>query len=120
MKKFLSMVLAGIVAVGLAGCGSNTKKDGKKVVEINVAVSPDYAPYESKDKDGNIIGFDADMVKLFPSYLNTDTTTYKFKWNSMSFDNIVTQVQAGQVDLGISGFTYDEKRQVEWSKPCCC
>lgn len=117
MKKFLSMVLAGIVAVGLAGCGSNTKKDGKKVVEINVAVSPDYAPYESKDKDGNIIGFDADMVKLFPSYLNTDTTTYKFKWNSMSFDNIVTQVQAGQVDLGISGFTYDEKRQVEWSKP---
>ena len=81
MKKFLSMVLAGIVAVGLAGCGSNTKKGGKKVVEINVAVSPDYAPYESKDKDGNIIGFDADMVKLFPSYLNTDTTTYKFKWS---------------------------------------
>ncbi len=35
----------------------------------------------------------------------------------MDFDNIVTQLQGDQVDLGISGFTYSEDRKVEWSEP---
>lgn len=118
MKKLLKVTLSAAMIATLTACGSSSSSsNGKKVVTINIATSPDYAPYESLDKKGNIIGFDADMVKLFPSYLNTSTTTYKFKWNQMSFDNIVSQVQAGQVDVGISGFTYDKKRKVEWSNP---
>ena len=35
----------------------------------------------------------------------------------MDFDNIVTQLQGDQIDLGISGFTYAEDRKVEWSEP---
>lgn len=35
----------------------------------------------------------------------------------MDFDNIVTQLQGDQIDLGISGFTYAENRKVEWSEP---
>ena len=35
----------------------------------------------------------------------------------MSFDNIITQIQGDQIDIGISGFTYDEEREVEWSDP---
>ena len=35
----------------------------------------------------------------------------------MDFDNIVTQIQGDQIDLGISGFTYSEDRVVEWSDP---
>ncbi len=27
---------------------------------------------------------------------------------SNEFENIVSQVQSGQVDIGVSGFTYDE------------
>ena len=37
--------------------------------------------------------------------------------DEMDFDNIVTQIQGDQIDLGISGFTYDEDRKVEWSEP---
>lgn len=33
------------------------------------------------------------------------------------FDNIITQLQGDQIDVGISGFTYDSKRKVEWSDP---
>lgn len=121
MKKVLKFVLAASMAGTLVGCGSSSTSSSSststKTQTINLAVSPDYAPYESLNKKGEIIGFDADMIKLFPKYLNTKTTTYKFKWNKMSFDNIVTQVQAGQVDLGVSGFTYSKKRKVAWSKP---
>lgn len=119
MKKLLKGLLVLALALSTTACGNggNNETSDKNVVEINVAVSPDYAPYESLDKEGNIIGFDPDMVALFPSYLNTDDTEYKFIWQQMSFENIVSQVQGGQVDLGISGFTYDEKREVEWSNP---
>lgn len=123
MKKLLKFALAASMAGTLVGCGSSSSSTSSsdstaaKVQTINIAVSPDYAPYESLNKKGQIVGFDADMVKLFPKYLNNSKTTYKFKWNKMSFDNIVTQVQAGQVDLGVSGFTYDKKRKVEWSDP---
>jgi len=120
MKKLLKGLLVAAMALTVTACGGQEKETttDKKVVEINVAVSPDYAPYESLDKDGKtIIGFDADMVALFPNYLNDDNTEYKFTWHSMNFENIVTQVQNGQVDLGISGFTYDEKREVSWSNP---
>lgn len=119
MKKLLKLGLAGAMVLGLAACSSSTSEETEvETVTISVAVSPDYAPYESLDTDGEtIIGFDADMVALFPSYLNTDDTEYEFEWVQMNFDNIVTQIQAGQVDIGVSGFTYDEDRKVSWSDP---
>ena len=120
MRKLLATSLAlSLTMVSLVGCGSSSSStsSSKKTVTINVATSPDYAPYESLNKKNEVVGFDADMVKLFPKYLNTSTTTYKFKWNQMSFDNIVSQIQAGQADVGISGFTYDKKRKVDWSTP---
>lgn len=123
MKKLLKGLLVAAMALTVTACGGGNdastadNASGKEVVEINIAVSPDYAPYESLDTEGNIVGFDPDMVALFPSYLNDDNTEYKFTWHQMSFENIVTQVQNGQVDLGVSGFTYDESRKVEWSKP---
>ena len=94
MKKIIMSALALTMGMTLAGCGSSSTSStsGKKTVTINVATSPDYAPYESLNKKNEVVGFDADMVKLFPKYLNTSTTTYKFKWNQMSFDNIVSQI----------------------------
>lgn len=119
MKKLLKGLMVAALALTLCACSSSddTETD-TEVVTITVAVSPDYAPYESLDTDGEtIVGFDADMVALFPSYINTDETTYEFEWYNMSFDNIVTQIQAGQADVGISGFTYSEDRKVAWSDP---
>lgn len=121
MKKLLKGLLVFAMALTVTACGSQEPADeaqsDKKVVEIKVAVSPDYPPYESLDTSGNIVGFDADMVALFPSYLNDDTTEYKFVWQQMDFTQIVTQIQGGQADLGIAGFTYSSDRVVAWSDP---
>ena len=118
MKKILTLFMVALMAITLTACSSNSEADSdKKTVTYTIGVSPDYPPYESLDTDNNVIGFDADMVALFPSYLETDDTVYEFEWVKMDFDNIVTQIQAGQIDLGISGFTYAEDRKVEWSDP---
>lgn len=122
MKKLVKGLLVAAMALTVSACGgdkgtaSGDKTEG--TVTLSVGVSPDYAPYESLDKDGNIVGFDADMVKLFEGYLTeSEGKTYKLEFKQMDFDNVVTQIQGGQLDLGISGFTYKEDRKVEWSDP---
>ena len=58
------------------------------------------------------------MCALFEQYLTEqEGTPYKIELKKMDFDNIVTQLQGDQIDLGISGFTYAEDRKVEWSEP---
>jgi ABC-type amino acid transport/signal transduction systems, periplasmic component/domain len=117
MKKLLKGLLVAVMALTVTACGSS-KEDTKETKTLTVGISPDYAPYESLDKNGNIIGFDIDMVKLFEGYLKEEEgVDYKLEFKQMDFDNIVTQIQGDQIDLGISGFTYDEKREVEWSNP---
>lgn len=123
MNKLGKLLLVGTMALGLAGCGGNDKPvtdngDKKEPVTITIGISPDYAPYESKTKDGKIVGFDIDMVDLFEKYLTEEEgVEYNLEFKEMDFDNIVVQIQGSQVDLGVSGFTYDEKRKVEWSEP---
>lgn len=122
MKKLLKVMLVMMMAVMVTACGSgdskDTANDEKETVTLTVGVSPDYAPYESLDTNGNIVGFDADMVKLFEGYLSeSEGKTYKLEFKAMDFDNIVTQIQGSQIDLGVSGFTYSKDRIVEWSNP---
>lgn len=120
MKKLFKGLLVAAMALTMTACGgSQTKEDNQEETKtITIGVSPDYAPYESLTKSNEIVGFDVDMVNLFEKYLTEDEgVTYKLEFKQIDFDNIITQIQGDQVDLGISGFTYDEKRVVEWSDP---
>ena len=106
--------MAALTALTMAGCSS----ESEDVKTITVGISPDYAPYESENKKGDIVGFDPDMMKCFEEYLSEEEgVTYKLEMKKMDFDNIITQLQGDQIDVGISGFTYDSKRKVEWSDP---
>lgn len=116
MNKFLKATAAALLSVStLAGCSSNngstdTAKD-EKPTEILIGISPDYPPYESKSSDGKVEGFDVDMTEWLFNYLNENGHNYTYDFQELSFDTIITSLQAGQIDLGISGFTYDEERE---------
>ena len=113
-KKIIKLGMAALTALTMAGCSS----ESEDVKTITVGISPDYAPYESENKKGDIVGFDPDMMKCFEEYLSEEEgVTYKLEMKKMDFDNIITQLQGDQIDVGISGFTYDSKRKVEWSDP---
>ena len=103
MKKLLKGLLVVAMTLVVSACGSQTKGNPEETKTITIGVSPDYAPYESLTKDGEIVGFDVDMVKLFEQYLTEDEgVTYKLEFKQMDFDNIITQIQGDQVELGIS------------------
>ncbi|WP_296876002.1 transporter substrate-binding domain-containing protein [Thomasclavelia sp.] len=117
MKKLFKSLLVVALMFTMTACGKGDDSS-KDSVTLTIGISPDYPPYESLDTDGNIIGFDADMVALFEDYLTEEEgVEYKLEFKQMDFSNIVTSLQGDQLDLGISGFTYDEKRVVEWSDP---
>ncbi|MBQ0066322.1 MAG: transporter substrate-binding domain-containing protein [Firmicutes bacterium] len=107
------------MALTMVACGNSSSAPAEAAGKtLTIGISPDYEPYESLDLDGNIVGFDADMVKLFEGYLTeSEGEAYTLEFVKMDFDNIITQIQGDQVDLGISGFTYSEDREVEWSNP---
>lgn len=119
MSRLLKMGLAAAMAATMVGCSSSEPAtDDGDTKTITIGISPDYEPYESLNTDNEMVGFDIDMVDWFENYLNeNEETSYKFEFKQMDFDNIVTQIQGDQIDLGISGFTYDEDRKVEWSEP---
>lgn len=118
MKKILSLLAVIMMVMCLFACSSKDTTDD--VVTISVGLSPDYAPYESLDTAGNLIGFDVDMLKVMEKLLNdANGKTYKFEIHQMNFDNIITQIQGSQLNCGVSGFTWSEEREkaISFSTP---
>ncbi len=121
MKKFgLVMVVLAL----LTGCTSTPKEVSSwedsliKETVISIGVSPDYPPYEGLDLNGNLEGFDIDFMSAVLDVLNENNEgEYTIEWVQMEFSTIVTSIQMGQLDLGVSGFTYDETRDVLFSTP---
>jgi polar amino acid transport system substrate-binding protein len=69
-----------------------------------IGTSPDYPPYESLE-NGKLVGFDIELFEEVGKNLGL-----KVEWSQMNFDNILVAAPAGQVDIGVSGFTYSEER----------
>ncbi|MCF0260803.1 MAG: transporter substrate-binding domain-containing protein [Erysipelotrichaceae bacterium] len=116
MKKIFSIVAACILCLIMGACSSassgSSQTDGKeKPKEILIGISPDFPPYESVNTKGEIEGFDVDMTKWIFDYMNQHGQNYSYQFVKLSFDTIIASLQTGQVDLGISGFTYDEDRR---------
>lgn len=126
MNKLWKVSLAAVMAASLIGCSSSSSSaDAESAettaepTELIIGISPDYPPYESIEGD-DIVGFDVDMTKWLVDYMNeNEGTNYTYTFKQMSFDTIISAVQTGQVDLGISGFTYEEEREsaVSFSEP---
>ena len=120
-KKFTKAVLALTAAISLTACGSSSSTDtaaaadSSEAQNIIIAMSPDYPPFDDLTTDGQITGFDYDMGEWLFTWLDENGYNYTHEWKQMSFDTIISAIQADQVDLGISGFTYAEDRKVLFS-----
>lgn len=124
MKKFLAILLTLTLIVSFAACGGNDteatvfteqlQQEGK----IIVGISPDYPPYEYYAEDGSVTGFDADAIQEIVKILNeNEGTDLTVELLAMDFSTIVSAVQTGQVDIGVSCFTYDPDRDVLFTDP---
>lgn len=124
MKKIISLLLAVFMAVGMVGlcasCGNSTtaapgtsgtpsapaqtdlnyvKSKGKLVVGIT-----DFAPMDYQDKDGNWIGFDADMAKKFGEYIGVTVEFTVIDWSKK-----VMELDSKSIDCVWNGMTLNDE-----------
>lgn len=113
MKKLFKGLLVAAMALTMTACGGG--ESGSNEQKLLIGISPDYAPYESLNTDGEMEGFDIDMTKELINIMNENGGNYTYEFKQMSFDTISTSLMAKQIDLGISGFTMHDDWDVLWS-----
>ena len=81
---------------------------------LTVATEPAFPPFESQTPDGELEGFDIDLMNAIG-----ETAGLEIQFESLPFDGIIPALQAGTVDAAISGMTITEERlqTVDFSRP---
>jgi glutamine transport system substrate-binding protein len=96
------------VSIILFGCGSDTPKNGdSKKQKLIVGTNAMYAPMESMDKDGNIVGIDIDIVNAIADAVGIEVEFKNYGW-----DPLFPAVSEGLVDFAVSSITITPDREV--------
>ncbi len=100
----LSMLLT---CGGFAGAGPILDGILKKG-ELVVGITGDQPPLNATTKDGEIIGLDADLARGIAANMNV-----KLKFAKMPFSELLPALQAGKVDMIVSGMTMTPERNTK-------
>jgi len=79
-----------------------------------VGTESTYPPYESRNEQGELIGFDIDLMNIIADKLGK-----KVEWQDMAFDALIPTLIAKRIDVVIAGMSITEERaqKVSFSKP---
>lgn len=78
---------------------------------LRVGTNPPYQPNEFKNPQGQIVGFDVDLMEAVAAVLGL-----RAKFFESDFDKIIPAIQSGTFDIGISSFTdtLEREKQVDF------
>jgi len=117
ITAFIALTVTAVISLS---CSSNQKQDAlykiQKAKTLVIGTSADYPPYEFHSlKDGKdlIVGFDIAIAQEIAKDLGV-----KLEIKDMQFDGLLAALQAGTIDIVISGMTPTEERKksVDFSK----
>lgn len=100
VKKVLALVSVGILALGLAGCGSSQGNDKKAAQSgekkaIVVATRGTAKPFSYTDDKGNLTGYDVEILKE----IEKRDPGLHFEFKPMSPDAAFVAMKSKQVDM---------------------
>ena len=106
MKKIIALLMVFCMLFAFAGCGSRETSDleyvkerGKLVVGITV-----FEPMDFQDKDGNWVGFDAELAKAFADEIGVDAEFQIIEWN-----NKAMELDGKSIDVVWNGMTLNDE-----------
>ncbi|KGT91821.1 histidine ABC transporter substrate-binding protein HisJ [Erwinia typographi] len=102
MKK---QVLALSLLLALSSAGSAFAAVPKT---LRIGTDPTYAPFESKNAQGQLVGFDIDLANEICKRMETKCT-----YVESDFDALIPSLKAKKIDAIISSLSITEKRQQE-------
>ena len=126
MKKMLAMILATLMILSLAACGSGDKsgvEDGVLTVGMECA----YAPYnwtQTDDSNGavpisNVPGAYANGYDVMTAKKICEANGWELEIKKLDWDSLVPAVQTGEIDCAIAGqsMTADRDKVVDFAGP---
>ena len=107
MKKVMSLVLVGAMALSFAACGSKKEETKKEEGSDKLIVSTEagFAPYEYMKGD-EVVGIDMDIAKAI-----ADEMGKELEIKNMDFDGALLAVQQGKADFVAAGVSVDPERE---------
>ncbi|MCL1941611.1 MAG: transporter substrate-binding domain-containing protein [Synergistaceae bacterium] len=110
MKKSVLILtfLFALLCVGSAWAGLMDKD------VFIVGTESTYPPYESRNEQGDLIGFDIELMEVIAAKLGK-----KLDWQDIAFDALIPTLIAKRIDLIIAGMSITEERaqRVAFTEP---
>lgn len=114
IKRFLTLSLAGLLTIGMVGCGGKTSQSTLDKKTWIVGLDDSFAPMGFKDENGEIVGFDVDLAKAVAAKLGKEVTFQAINWDMKE-----TELESGNIDFIWNGYTITDERKekVSFSNP---
>jgi len=94
----------------IAACGgSDESAEGDGIPTYIAVTEPTFPPFDTTDEDGNIVGFDMDLLNAI-----AEDQGFKVEYLSMGFDALIPALQAKNADIIAAGMNAeDPERQAK-------
>ena len=96
-KKISCMILVGAISISVVGCGksASTSADASSATVVKVGTGNSMPPFCSLDANGNVVGYDVDVLKELDNRL----PDYQFDIQSMDFSTLLVSLDSGALDV---------------------
>lgn len=135
-KRLFALMIAGLMAVVMTGCGDDKAKEpapdeavqdqasdaqdqsepegddtqaeapAEKAGKFIIATDTTFSPFEFENEEGEFVGIDMDILKAV-----AEDQGFEYELSILGFDAAVTALEAGQADGVIAGMSITEDRQ---------
>jgi ABC-type amino acid transport substrate-binding protein len=115
MLKILALLLVITTVVFAAGCADQGEEGAEEeMLTYYVGTEAQFPPFEIVDNEGNIIGFDVDLMNAI-----AEDQGFKVIYQDQDFSGLIPALQTGNIDIIASGMTITDERegQVDFSEP---
>ncbi|WLH68887.1 transporter substrate-binding domain-containing protein [Pseudomonas sp. FP2309] len=109
IKRYCSAWLMGVVAWVLAGVAhAGAIDDAVRRGVLKVGTTPTYVPFEMTDKQGRIVGFEIDLLKVMSQALGVELELV-----AVPYTELLSGLQAKKFDMIGSGMTVTQERNLK-------
>lgn len=109
-KAFVTLGVTLGLATFFAGCGKEQDLNEDGVKKIIVGTGNGYKPYCYLDENGNLTGYEYEVLKAVDELL----PQYEFTYQTSDFTNVLISLDAGKIDIAAHQYEYNDERNEKY------
>ena len=112
-KTFIKALSLGLLSsVLFTGCAKKASADEGKgnIRKVIVGTGNGYEPYCYLDENGNLAGYEYEVLKEVDKLL----PQYEFEYQTSDFTNVLISLDAGKIDIAAHQYEYNDERNAKY------